>query len=438
MGAIQWISPLSPFFHSMNILDTFQSRYLFEDMTSPELAKAFDQPQVVYAGFDPTNDSLQAGNFVTIMALAHLQRAGHKVIALVGGATGLIGDPSGRSKERNLLTAEQVDRNLEGIKENLSRFLDFNPNSANPAILVNNYDWFKNITFLDLLRDVGPYFRMGVMLSKDSVKKRLEADDGMSFTEFCYQILQGYDFLHLYKTYGCTVQIGGSDQWGNITAGTELVRRVLSKEVFGMTFPLVCDSTGKKFGKSEGNAIFLSAKKTSVYDFYQFFLRTMDADVIRYLKIFTFLPMERIAELEQSVATAPEKREAQTVLAEELTRCVHGETGLAIARKATDVLFGGSMEGLSADQLEQIFASVASATLPVADVVGQPLLDVLSAAKMFASKGEARRLVQQGGLSLNSVKVSAADAVFQTTDLIEGRLAVLRSGKKNYFVLKVQ
>lgn len=422
----------------MNILDTFQSRYLFEDMTSPELAKAFDQPQVVYAGFDPTNDSLQAGNFVTIMALAHLQRAGHKVIALVGGATGLIGDPSGRSKERNLLTAEQVERNLEGIKENLSRFLDFNPNSANPAILVNNYDWFKNITFLDLLRDVGPYFRMGVMLSKDSVKKRLEADDGMSFTEFCYQILQGYDFLHLYKTYGCTVQIGGSDQWGNITAGTELVRRVLSKEVFGMTFPLVCDSTGKKFGKSEGNAIFLSAKKTSVYDFYQFFLRTMDADVIRYLKIFTFLPMERIAELEQSVATAPEKREAQTLLAEELTRCVHGEAGLAIARKATDVLFGGSIDGLSADQLEQIFASVASATLPRADVVGQPLLDVLAAAKMFASKGEARRLVQQGGLSLNSVKVSAADAVFQATDLIEGRLAVLRSGKKNYFVLKVQ
>lgn len=422
----------------MNILDTFQSRYLFEDMTSPELAKAFDQPQVVYAGFDPTNDSLQAGNFVTIMALAHLQRAGHKVIALVGGATGLIGDPSGRSKERNLLTAEQVERNLEGIKENLSRFLDFNPGSANPAILVNNYDWFKTITFLDLLRDVGPYFRMGVMLSKDSVKKRLEAEDGMSFTEFCYQILQGYDFLHLHKTYGCTVQIGGSDQWGNITAGTELVRRVLGKEVFGMTFPLVCDSTGKKFGKSEGNAIFLAAKKTSVYDFYQFFLRTMDADVIRYLKIFTFLPMERIAELEQCVATAPEKRAAQTVLAEELTRCVHGEAGLAIARKATEVLFGGSIEGLSADQLEQIFASVASATLPRAEVVGQPLIDVLTAAKMFASKGEARRLVQQGGLSLNSVKVSAADAVVQTTDLIEGRLAVVRSGKKNYFVLKVQ
>jgi tyrosyl-tRNA synthetase len=256
----------------MNILDTFKDRYLFEDMTNPDLQKALDKPLTVYAGFDPTSDSLQAGNFVTIMALAHLQRAGHKVIALVGGATGLIGDPSGKSKERNLLSAEQVEKNLEGIKENLSRFIDFNPSSANPAIMVNNYDWFKSITFIDLLRDVGRYFRMGVMLSKDSVKKRMESDDGMSFTEFCYQILQGYDFLHLYKTYGCTMQIGGSDQWGNITAGTELVRRVLGQEVFGMTFPLVCDSTGKKFGKSEGNAIFLDARKTSVYDFYQFFL----------------------------------------------------------------------------------------------------------------------------------------------------------------------
>lgn len=210
----------------MNILDTFKARYLFEDMTSPELAKALDKPLTVYAGFDPTNDSLQAGNFVTIMALAHLQRAGHKVIALVGGATGLIGDPSGKSKERNLLSAEQVERNLVGIKENLSRFIDFNPASPNPAIMVNNYDWFKAFTFIDLLREVGRYFRMGVMLSKDSVKKRMESEDGMSFTEFCYQILQGYDFMHLYKTYGCSLQLGGSDQWGNITAGTELVRRL--------------------------------------------------------------------------------------------------------------------------------------------------------------------------------------------------------------------
>lgn len=421
----------------MNILDTFKARYLFEDMTNPELAKALDKPLTVYAGFDPTNDSLQAGNFVTIMALAHLQRSGHKVIALVGGATGLIGDPSGKSKERNLLSSEQVEKNLEGIKENLSRFIDFNPASTNPAIMVNNYDWFKDITFIELLRDVGRYFRMGVMLSKDSVKSRMESDDGMSFTEFCYQILQGYDFLHLYKTYGCTLQIGGSDQWGNITAGTELVRRVLGQEVFGMTFPLVCDSTGKKFGKSEGNAIFLDARKTSVYDFYQFFLRTMDADVIRYLKIFTFLPMERIAELEQAVATAPEKREAQHVLTEELTRAVHGEQGLVTARKTTEVLFGGSVEGLSASLLETIFANVQSATLPKADVMGKSLVEVIAAAGMVASKGEARRLVQQGGLSINSVKVAGLEKILEESDLIEGRLAVLRSGKKNFFLLKV-
>ena len=422
----------------MNILDTFKARYLFEDMTSPELVKALDKPLTVYAGFDPTNDSLQAGNFVTIMALAHLQRAGHKVIALVGGATGLIGDPSGKSKERNLLSAEQVERNLVGIKENLSRFIDFDPASANPALMVNNYDWFSDFTFIDLLRDVGRYFRMGVMLSKDSVKKRMESEDGMSFTEFCYQILQGYDFLHLYKTYGCTLQLGGSDQWGNITAGTELVRRMCGEEVFGMTFPLVCDSTGKKFGKSEGNAVFLDARKTSCYDFYQFFLRTMDADVIRYLKIFTFLPFERIAELEQAVAAAPEKREAQQVLAKELTRAVHGEQGLAIAEKATDVLFGGSLDGLAAAELEKIFANVASATLPADQVIGKPAFEMIAAAGMVASKGEARRLVQQGGLNINNVRVTDLARVFEAHDLIEGRLAVLRSGKKSFFLLKVQ
>jgi tyrosyl-tRNA synthetase len=421
----------------MNILDTFKARFLFEDMTSPELATALDKPLTVYAGFDPTSDSLQAGNFVTIMALAHLQRAGHKVIALVGGATGLIGDPSGKSKERNLLSSEQVEKNLVGIKENLSRFIDFDPASPNPAIMVNNYDWFKDITFIELLRDVGRYFRMGVMLGKDSVKKRMESDDGMSFTEFCYQILQGYDFLHLYKTYGCTLQLGGSDQWGNITAGTELVRRVLGQEVFGMTFPLVCDSAGKKFGKSEGNAIFLDARKTSFYEFYQFFLRTMDADVIRYLKIFTFLSQERITELEQTVVTAPEKREAQHVLAEELTRAVHGEQGLITARKTSEVLFGGSVEGLPAAMIETIFANVQSATMSKADIIGKPLFEVIAAAGMVASKGEARRLVQQGGLSMNSVKVTGLEHLMQEEALIEGRLAVLRSGKKNFFLLKV-
>lgn len=421
----------------MNILDTFKSRYLFEDMTSPALTQALEKPLTVYAGFDPTNDSLQAGNFVTIMALAHLQRAGHKVIALVGGATGLIGDPSGKSKERNLLSAEQVTNNLVGIQENLSRFLDFNPESTNPAILVNNYDWFKGFTFIELLRDVGRYFRMGTMLGKDSVKKRMESEDGMSFTEFCYQILQGYDFLHLYRTYGCTLQIGGSDQWGNITAGTELVRRVCGQEVFGMTFPLVCDSTGKKFGKSEGNAVFLDARKTPYYDFYQFFLRTLDADVIRYLKIFTFLPFERFAELEQAVTTAPEKREAQQVLAEVLTRTVHGDKGVAVAQKATDVLFGGTVTGLAAADLEAIFANVPSATLSPETVLGKPAFEVIAAAGMVCSKGEARRLTQQGGLSINNTRVQGLDRTFTPEDLIDERLVVLRSGKKSFFLLRI-
>ena len=421
-----------------NVLHTLKARFLFEDMTSPDLEKALDQPVTVYAGFDPTAESLQAGNFVTIMALAHLQKQGHKVIALVGGATGLIGDPSGKSSERNLLTIETVRRNLEGIKENLSRFLNFDPNSENPAIMVNNYDWFKDLSFIDILRDVGRHFRMTQMLAKESVKKRLDSDEGMSFTEFCYQILQGYDFYYLFREYGCRMQIGGSDQWGNITAGTDLVRKLCGDEVYGMTFPLVCDSNGKKFGKSEGNAIYLDAAKTSYYDFYQFFLRTLDADVIRFLKIFTFLTEERIAELEQCVQNEPEKREAQTVLAEELTRCVHGEKGLGIARKATEVLFGGSMEGLGAVDLETIFSDVPSGTLKRDHAVGQPAFEVIAAAGMTSSKGEARRLVQQGGLSINNLKAGDIDRVISDDDLIDGRLVVLRSGKKKYFLLKVE
>jgi len=421
-----------------NLLTTLRERHLLDAVTSPALETALDQPLVVYAGFDPTSDSLQAGNYVTIMALAHFQRAGHRVIALVGGATGLIGDPSGKSAERQLLTAETVEANLIGIRENLARFLDFDPSSPNPALLVNNHDWYAGMTFIDFLRQVGRYFRMGTMLSKDSVRKRMETDDGMSFTEFCYQILQGYDFLHLNRTTGCTLQIGGSDQWGNITAGTELVRRVEGREAFGLTFPLVCDSAGRKFGKSEGNAIYLDARKTPCYDFYQFFMRAADADVIRYLKIFTFLPLERIAELEASLAAEPERREAQQVLAEEVTRAVHGERGLAIARQATAALFGGALDGLGAGDLEKIFATVPSATPAAAAVLGKPLFETMALAGMTASKGEARRLVQQGGVSLNNRRVEGLDAALRAEDLIEGRLAVLRSGKKNYFLLRIR
>ena len=421
----------------MKLIDYLRSRHLVEAVTSPEVENALEKPMTIYAGFDPSADSLQAGNYATIMLLANLQRAGHRIIALVGGATGLIGDPSGKSVERKMLTVEQVQHNLEGIKENLSRFLKFD-DPVNPAILVNNYDWYKNVNSIDFLRDICVNFRVPAMLAKESVKKRLEATDGgMTFTEFSYQILQGNDFLHLFDTYGCQMEVGGSDQWGNITAGTDLIHRMRGKEAFGLTIPLVCDSNGLKFGKSEGNAIFLDARKTSYYDFYQFFYRAMDADVIRYLRIFTFLPEERILELEKSLKEAPEKHEAQKVLAEEVTRAVHGEAGLQQALKATNVLFGGSIEGLSAGELENIFRNVKSGELAKADVVGKPVFEVAAAAGMTGSKGEARRLAQQGGLFLNSEK-APLDRIVAESDLVESRLAILRSGKKNYFVLRTK
>lgn len=421
----------------MNLLETFRSRHLLEAVTAPGLEKALEKPLTAYAGFDPTSDSLQAGNYVTIMALQRLQRAGHRVIALVGGATGLIGDPSGKSAERTMQTVAQVEKNLAGIRENLSRFLDFSPSSPNPALLVNNYDWYRGLSAVSFLREICVHFRVPQMLAKESVKKRLEAPDGgMTFTEFSYQILQGYDFLHLHDRYGCTLQIGGADQWGNITAGTDLVRRLRGREVYGLTFPLVCDSAGRKFGKSEGNAVYLDARKTPCYDFYQFFLRSHDADVVRYLKIFTLLPDGRIAELAASLAAAPERREAQKALAREVTRAVHGEAGLAAAEAATAALFGGSVDGLSAADLEAVFSDVPSAALPAPDVLGRPLPDVLAAAGMFPSKSEARRMLRQGALSVNNVK-APPDRTLAPADLIDGRLALLRSGKKNYFLLKI-
>ena len=424
----------------MKFLDYLKSRHLIEACTCEEskMAELLEKPTTLYIGFDPTASCLQAGNYVAIQTLAQFQRAGHKVIALVGGATGMIGDPSGRSTERNFLSEEQLRKNVEGIKENLSRFLDFN-HPTNPAILVNNYDWYKDYTILPFLREVGTLFRMKPMLAKDSVQKRLNAEtNSMTFTEFCYQILQGYDFYYLYKHYGCTLQMGGADQWGNITAGTDLIRRLEPEaEVNGLTIPLVCDANGQKFGKSAGNAIFLNEDRTSVYAFYQFFLRTLDADVIRYLRIFTFLDDARIAELAASLREHPEQREAQKVLAEELTRAVHGEAGLATAQRASQVLFGGSLEGLTAAQLETIAADVPSATLPAGQVIGASVIDVAVAAGFLKSKGEARRLIQGGGLSVNNAKVTDPAATIDASAPVEGKVLLLRQGKKNYFLLRL-
>lgn len=425
----------------MKFYDFLKSRHLVEACTCEEakMAELLEKPLTLYVGFDPTASSLQAGNYAAIQTLAQFQRAGHRVIALVGGATGMIGDPSGRSTERNFLSEEQLKINLEGIKENLSRFLDFN-HPTNPAILVNNYDWYKDYTILPFLREVGTLFRMKPMLAKDSVQKRLNAEtNSMTFTEFCYQILQGYDFYYLYKHYGCTLQVGGADQWGNITAGTDLIRRLEPEaEVNGLTIPLVCDANGQKFGKSAGNAIFLNAAKTSVYAFYQFFLRTLDADVIRYLKIFTFLDDARIAELAAELQAHPEQRAPQKALAEELTRAVHGEAGLETARKASAVLFGGTLDGLTAAELEAIAADVPSAELPAGEVLGKSVIDVAVAAGFLKSKGEARRLIQGGGLSLNNVKVADPAAVVDPAAPVEGKVLLLRQGKKNYFLLKVK
>ena len=419
----------------MTLLEELKARGLVEAVTDPEIEKLLETPQTVYCGFDPSAASLQAGNLVSIMVLRRFQQAGHKVIALVGGATGLIGDPSGKSAERNMLTVEQVEENKKGIRENLSRILDFD--GPNAAVLVDNYDWYKGTSAIEFLRDIAINFRVPQMLAKESVKKRLEASEGaLTFTEFSYQILQGNDFLHLYDNYGCRLEVGGADQWGNITAGTDLVHRMRGKTAYGLTFPLLLDSTGKKFGKSEGNALFLNGQMTSVYDWYQYFLRAADADVIRYLKVFSMRPLGEIATLESEMIAHPEARIPQKALAEELTRLVHGEEGLKTALGATQTLFGGSVEGKSADELETIFKDVKSAELAKADCVGKPVFMVAADAGMFNSRGDARRMAQQGGLSLNGAKIDANRA-FSESDFVDGRVAVLRSGKKNHFLLKV-
>ncbi len=418
----------------MKLIEELKARGLVEALTDPGIEAALEKPVTVYCGFDPSARSLQAGNLVSIMVLKRFQQAGHKVIALVGGATGLIGDPSGKSAERNMLTVDQVAENKAGIRENLSRILDFD--GPNAAIMVDNYDWYKSISAIEFLRDIAINFRVPQMLAKESVKKRLEASEGaLTFTEFSYQILQGNDFLHLYDSYGCQMEVGGADQWGNITAGTDLVHRMRGKTAFGLTFPLLLDSTGRKFGKSEGNALFLDAGMTSVYDWYQYFLRAADADVIRYLKVFSMKSLEEIAALEEAMKKDPEARIPQKALAEELTLLVHGEEGLKTALGATKTLFGGDISGKSATELEEIFRDVKSGGLAKAEIVGKPVYMVAAAAGMFKSNGEARRMAAQGGLSLNGAKVDDK-RLFEEADLVDGRIAVLKQGKKNNFLLK--
>ena len=392
----------------------------------------------VYNGFDVTADSLHIGHLVPLLALARLQRFGHHPIALAGGGTSMIGDPSGRDAERQLLTIEQIEANTQAIKRQLAQFLDFEVKS-NPARLMNNADWLLKLNLVSFLRDIGKHFTVNSMIAKESVRARLEREEGISFTEFSYMLMQSYDFLHLYRTEGCTLQTGGSDQWGNITAGVELVRRVTGQTVYAMVYPLITKADGTKFGKTAGGSVWLDPARTSPYRFYQFWMNTDDRDAIPYLKYFTFLTQEEVEELAHSLQEHPEQREAQRRLAREMTRLVHGQDGLARAEQAANVLFGGGLEGLTAVEIEEIFADVPSSMLGKEQLSGgMGLVDLLVESGALKSKGEARRAIQEGGIYLNNLRVTDVSRVVSASDLLEGRFLVLRRGKKNYHLVKVR
>ena len=416
----------------MNIFEELKARGLVFQTTDEEaLVKALTEGQVsYYSGYDPTADSLHLGHLVPILVMRHLQLAGHKPYALVGGATGLIGDPSFKDAERSLQTKDTVDGWVTKIQGQLSRFLDFE-NGDNKAQMVNNYDWFSGISFIDFLRDVGKYFTVNYMMSKESVKKRIET--GISYTEFAYQIMQGYDFYELNDKHNVTLQIGGSDQWGNMTAGTELLRRKADKTGHVMTVPLITDSTGKKFGKSEGNAVWLDADKTSPYEMYQFWLNVMDDDAVRFLKIFTFLSLDEIAEIEKEFDAARHERLAQKILAKEVVTLVHGEEAYHQALNITEQLFAGNIKNLSAAELKQGLSNVPNYAVQATD--DRNIVELLVASGVVNSKRQAREDVQNGAIYVNGERLQDLDYNLSDSDKIDGELTVIRRGKKKYFVL---
>ena len=421
-------------------LSELRARGLVEQATAEEeLGKLLAAGRVTaYAGFDPTSPSLQVGNLVPLLALRRLQRHGHRPIVVLGGATGMIGDPSGKSAERNLLTLDAIRENSEGFRAQLARFVDFEGEFG--ALLVDNHDWTREVRYLDFLRDVGKHFSVNYMVAKESVRARFESrDQGISYTEFSYMLLQAFDFLHLARTYDCRLQVGGSDQWGNITAGIELVRRVLGKTVHGLTCPLVVTASGEKFGKTAGNAVWLDAKRTSPFAFYQFWIRTEDADAARFLLYFTDVPPEEIADLDARAAAGSEKRAAQTRLAEEATRLVHGDAGLAKARAATEVLYGGAIADLSDGDLADIFADVPSRTFPRDRLAaGIRLADLACEAGLFPTKAEAKRRIEAGGVYLNNVRVADRERTVGSADLASESVLVLRKGKKDYLLVRFE
>ncbi len=422
----------------INVLDELAWRGLIHQSTELQaLKELLVQPQSVYAGFDPTAPSLHCGHLLPLMMLRRFQQYGHRPIALVGGATGMIGDPSGKSEERVLLSPDALAENVEGMKTQMSRFLDFS--GANPAVLVNNYDWMSGWSYINFLRDVGKNFPVNVMLSKDSVKGRLERDDsGMSYTEFSYMLLQAYDFAHLHKQFNCTLQFGGSDQWGNITAGIDLARRMHAVQLHGLTCPLLLTSDGRKMGKTAQGAVWIDPQRTSPYAFYQYWVNVADSDVLMCLRFLTEVEREEYALIEQSVANEPHTRTAQKRLAQWMTEFVHGADGIATAMKATEVFFGAEINDLNDAQLADIFHDVPSATIHRAQLIeGFPLLDALLLVGLAKSKSDARRTVEQGGAYVNNRRIDAIDYALRESDLASESVIVLRSGKKKYALLRL-
>lgn len=424
-----------------NLIEELKWRGLIHDIVPGTEEQLLKEPTAGYVGFDPTADSLHIGSLIPIIVLVHMQNFGHKPVALVGGATGMVGDPSGKSAERNLLSKEVLDRNVTAVKQQLSRFLDFNSDKANAAEMVNNYDWFQNISFLDFIRDTGKHISVNYMMSKDSVKKRLEGDNGMSFTEFTYQLVQGYDFYWLYENKNCKIQFGGSDQWGNIVTGTELIRRKTGGEAFAFTCPLLTKSDGSKFGKSEKGNIWLDATKTSPYAFYQFWLNTADADAERFLKVFTFLSEKEIGDLAQQHKGNEHQRILQKKLAEEVTTFVHSKKDYEFAVKASSILFNNDtaeiLKALNEEQLLQVMEGVPTVEIEKEKLKALDLISLLAETKIFPSKGEAKKMVGGGGVFINKEKVTSADEKIDQGQLLNDKYLLIQKGKKNYYLLKV-
>ena len=425
-----------------NLIEELTWRGMIQDIMPGTNEQLNKEMTTGYIGFDTTADSLHIGNLVPIILLIHLQKCGHKPIALVGGATGMVGDPSGKSEERNLLSEDILNHNVSKVKLQLEKFLNFDPSLPNSAEMVNNYDWFKQISFLDFIRDTGKHITVNYMMSKDSVRKRLESDNGMSFTEFTYQLVQGYDYYWLNKNKGCKLQMGGSDQWGNIVTGTELIRRKSSAEAFAFTCPLITKADGGKFGKSEKGNVWLDTTKTSPYQFYQFWLNAADADAIKYIKIFTFLPKEEIDSLIEQHTGNEHQRILQKRLAEEVTCFVHSRLEYEFAVKASEILFNNDtaeiLQQLNEEQLLQVMEGIPTVTYSLSDLQkGVDIVSFLADTNIFTSKGEARKMVQGGGININKIKVESIELIINESFLLNAKYLLVQKGKKNYTLVKM-